>query len=43
MAVKKYWVVDSLGNYLKSFTSYKEAMTYKLYVGGITNYKIIEK
>lgn len=43
MGVKRYIVVDSLGNYLKSFTTYQQALTYKLYIGGINNYKIIEK
>lgn len=39
----KYIVVDSLGNYLKSFTTYRQALSYKLYIGGINNYKIIKK
>lgn len=37
----KYIVVDSLGNKLRSFTTYQQALTYKLYIGGINNYKII--
>lgn len=42
MAILRYIVVDSLGNYLRSFPTYKQAYTYKIFVGGF-NYKIIER
>lgn len=31
--MKRYRIYDSLGNYLKSFSTYKQASTYKIMCG----------